>query len=491
MRIRTLPFVLLALALGCGDDDSEPTVDGGATDGSTPVADGSTPGTDGSTPDEDGGSGGTDGGTSPGSDACAERTAAIVAATGATIEVSPAGDGQVMVDGSTMSLRSVIQSAPEGSTILLADGTYTLPAAGGGYTGLYFTKPDVTLRGASGDASAVVIDSAYRLHGGGSASITIAAPRVTIANLTVQRSVFHLIHFWADGDAAVIHDVRLVDGGQQFMKASPGDSAHVDDVEVGCSSFEMTADGRDNVWGYGSQTGNTTCYTGGIDTHGSRDWHVHDSHFEGIYCAQGGTPRPAHGQAADQRGGMTYTGGLSEHAIHMWDSEEGSGGHLIERNTIVDCARGIGLGFRTEVYDVTIRNNTVSSRFPGGGGHDIAISVERGHDCDIDNNTVFMSDPDHYTNAIEYRWASTSGLRIRNNLVNGLIRARNEATANLAGNMTDATAGLFVDAAAGDLHLADCGSAPVGAGEMIGAVEDDLDGTARGASNDVGADQCE
>ena len=31
------------------------------------------------------------------------------------------------------------------------------------------------LRGASGDASAVVIDSAYRLHGGGSASITIAA----------------------------------------------------------------------------------------------------------------------------------------------------------------------------------------------------------------------------------------------------------------------------------------------------------------------------
>ena len=467
--------LLMGVWVGCGDDGSTGLDASTARDAAQVPSDGASD------------AGGDDMFVPAPSMGCLERTAAIAEAAGPTITVSPAGDGQVMVDGSTTTLRSVVQSAEDGTTILLEDGTYVLPeAAAGSYTGLYFTTPNVTLRGASGDASAVVIDSAYRLHGGGSATITIAAPGVVIANLTVQRSVFHLVHLWADGDDALIHDVRLIDGGQQFLKSSPGDTATVDRVEVSCSDFRMTSEGRANVWGYGAPDGNTTCYTGGIDTHGSRDWHVHDSRFEGIHC-DADTPHPAHGQAADQRGGMTYTGGLAEHAIHMWESASGSG-HVIERNTILDCARGIGIGLREETYGCVVRNNVVFSRHPGGGQHDVGIILERAHDSTVDHNTVYFADPDGYANGIEIRWGSTANVSVRNNLTNRSIRLRDGADATMAGNVTDANADWFVDAANGDLHLATC-DRPVDA--PVADITDDVDGDLRGAAPDVGADDCE
>lgn len=477
----------ILFASACGDDGGG---DASPDSGSDPGADLGPimPGTDGGPAVDGGPSPTTDSGTpTPTSDVCGEITERIASAPGRTITVSPAGDGQVQVGDRTTTLRSVVREAAEGDIILLEDGTYTLPeASGGSYTGLYFTTPNVTLRSASGDASRVIIDSAYRRHGGGSGSITIAAANVTVAHLTVRRSIYHLIHLWADGDDALIHDVHLVDGGQQFLKSSPGDSARVDDVEVSCSQFRMTDEGRDNVWGYGASDGNTTCYTGGIDTHESRNWHIHDSYFEGIYCDASGTPRPAHGKHE----GMTYQGGLAEHAIHMWDSEAGSG-HLIERNVIVNCARGIGLGFRTEVYGTIVRNNTVFSSFAGAREHDVGIMLDRMHDSQVVHNTVFFSHPEAYTNRIEYRYGSTDGLEVRNNLTNGRIRARDGATADLGGNVTTATADWFRDAASGDLHLADCGNAEVvGAGEATADITDDIDGEPREGRLDIGADHC-
>lgn len=492
---RVLALVLAAATLVACDDDpaspdgSTPGTDAGMRD-AAPARDAG-PGSDGG-PGADGGpTGEPDGGGPPRPASCAERTASIEAATGPTITVSPAGDGQVEVDGATRTLRQVVSSASEGDTILLEDGTYTLPEASeGSYTGLYFTTPNVTMRSASGDPTAVIVDSAYRDHGDGTAAITVAAPGVVLAGFTVRRSIFHLIHLWADGDDAVVHDVHLVDGGQQFLKASPGDGAHVDRVEVSCSTFRMTEAGRDNVWGYGPTDGSTTCYTGGIDTHDSRDWHVHDSHFEGIYCDADGAPRPAHGRRASERGGMTYVGGLAEHAVHMWNSAAGTG-HVIERNHVVDCARGIGVGLRDEVHGTMIRNNMVFSRHAGSREHDVGIVVERAQDTQIYNNTVFFSSADAYPNAIEYRWGSTSGLSIRNNLTNGRIQARDGADATLGGNVTDAEAGWFVDAANGDLHLASCDvGAVVGGGEALPDVTVDVDGEPRGAANDVGADDC-
>ncbi|MCB9657695.1 MAG: hypothetical protein H6726_08620 [Sandaracinaceae bacterium] len=468
-RARALPVALLAVlstcAGGCGGGAGQNTPDAGSR---------------------------TDqGGPQPPTPTCAARSASLPDRPGATIRVSPLPDGEVQVGTETRTLRQVVASAAAGDTILLADGVYTFPAAQEGtYTGLYFTTPDVTLRGESGDPSAVVLDSAYGSHGDETAPITVAASGIVLADFTVQRSIFHLIHLWEAADDVVVHRVTLVDGGQQFLKGSPGSGTN-NRVEVSCSRFVMTAQGRDNVWGYGAQDGSTTCYTGGIDSHGGRDWHIHDSTFEGIYCDASGVARPAHGQAASLRAGMTYTGGLSEHAIHMWDSESGSS-HVIERNRIVDCARGIGLGLQAEVFGGVIRNNMIASRFPGSGEHDVGIIIERGHDTLVANNTVLLSAPDSYDNAIELRWASSSGLRVLNNLTNRRIQPRDGATATLGGNVEDITGDVFVDPSNGDLHLASCAAPSViGAGQSVAEVSDDYDGDARTTSLDVGADQCE
>lgn len=284
---------------------------------------------------------------------------------------------------------------------------------------------------------------------------------------------------------AIIHNVHLVDGGQQFIKASPG-SGTVDEVEVSCSQFVMTAEGRDNVWGYGDPSGRTSCYTGGIDTHDSRDWHIHDSYFEGIYCDPTGA-RPAHGKKSGDRGDMTYSGGLAEHAIHMWNSEDGTG-HLIERNQIVNCARGIGLGLTATVYGSRIVNNMILSEHSASPEHDVGIIVERAVDTLVAHNTVFFSHANSHQNSIEYRWDSTSELNIFGNLTNRPIKGRNDASATLTDNMTDAIEAFFSSVDSGDLHLSSCEAATVVA--SLDDVSEDFDGENRGTMPQAGADQC-
>ncbi len=425
-----------------------------------------------------------------GSATCSERGMMLPTRNGNVVVVDAAGPGMVTVGGEMMTLRQVISDAQPQDTILLGAGVYTFSeAAEGDYTGLYFTTPDITLRSSSGNAGAVILDSAYADHGAETGVITIAASRVVVADLTVRRSIFHLIHLVSGSDEAIIHNVALEDGGQQFLKASPG-SGNVDAVEVSCSRFLMSASGRDNVWGYGSQDGNTRCYTGGIDTHSATNWHIHDSRFEGIYCDATGVQRPAHGKKASVRNGMTYQGGLAEQAIHMWDSEQGSA-HTIERNRIKNCARGIGIGLSDDVYGGVIRNNMIFSEHAESQEHDVGIGVARGHDMLIANNTVYYSHANGYPNAIEYRWPETSGLRVFNNLSNREVSARNNASASLENNVVNANASWFVNANNGDLHLSECNeSTIVGEGTELTEVADDFDAEPRNASNDIGADQC-
>lgn len=427
---------------------------------------------------------------------CAGRSMELRAGAGRVVRVEPAGPGRVTVDGSERTLRQVVAQASEGDIIELADGTYTFDEAGDGqFTGVYITTPNITIRSASGDASAVVLDSAYRRHGNQSATITIAAAGVTVQDLSVQRAIFHLIHLWEAGDEATIHNVRLIDGGQQFLKSSGGDGT-IDDVSITCSDFLMTDEGRDNVWGYGNQGGNTTCYTGGIDSHEGQGWWVADNTFCGIYCDATGVQRPAHGKVPGARGDQTYQGGLSEHAIHLWDSPEGGGGHVIERNHIIDCARGIGLGFRAEVFDIVVRHNFISSVHAGSREHDVGIELQRSKNSQVYHNTLAQVHPEAYANSIEYRFDVTSGLSVFNNLTTGLVRARDGAEADASHNV-EVDASVFVDAAAGDLHLSSCDMMDVvGAGRAMpdiagdGALMD-FDHDVRDGALDIGADQCE
>jgi hypothetical protein len=405
---------------------------------------------------------------------------------GELIRVEPGAPGSVIVNGNETTLREVVQSAPEGSVIELSVGTYELSeAADGAYTGVYITTANITLRGATEEASDVVIDSAYHEHGGETASITVDAPGVVLADFTVRRAIFHLIHLWENADGARIFNVNLVDGGQQFLKSSTT-SDTVDDVDVACSAFVMTDAGRDNVWGYGSLDGSTTCYTGGIDTHNARSWRVRHNSFSGIYCDTD-PGRPAHGKRGDLRDDQTYSGGLAEHAIHMWDAEPGSG-HELLGNTIRDCGRGIGLGLSDPVHDSLVSNNSVFSSFAGSREHDVGISIERGVDIEVAHNTVYFGHDDSYPNAIEVRFDATQNVNVENNLTNREIRDRDGAVSTQSGNVSDATGALFVDPDAGDLHIVDCEAAPTT--ERIQRVVSDLDGEARPDETTVGADEC-
>lgn len=426
--------------------------------------------------------------------ACAQISADIEAAMGASIRVSPAGPGQVTVDGATTTLRSVVSGASAGDTILLEDGEYTFAESDGdSYTGLYFTTPNLTLRSVSGDPASVVLDSAYADHGGESAPITVAASGITLSGFTVKRSIFHLIHVWSGGDDVHVHNVRLIDGGQQFLKVSPGGEDLVTGGHVTCSSFLMTPAGRRNIWGYGPAGGGTRCYTGGIDTHSTDSWTISDNTFEGIYCeATGG--HPEHGKKRDGVEESTYVGGLAEHAIHMWDSSPGTR-HVIERNQITNCARGIGLGLGSthRVFDGLVRNNMITSEHAASSEHDVGIMIEGASGVRVLGNTVWLSSPDSYPNAIEYRFDATTDTDLFNNLTNRAITSRNGGQGVLKTNVTSARADWFVAPAAGDLHLSSCAQPEVsGAGTADAELLVDFDGDARGAeAPDVGADQCQ
>ena len=381
------------------------------------------------------------------------------------------------------SLGQIVLDAPAGAIIELADGVY--PVGGGGVV-MNLSKP-LTLTSASRDPAAVVLDG-----GDGYAAreiIQITSSGVTVAHLTIQNAQDHLIHLYPGGQEdlsdVTIHDVVLIDAGQQFVKANANepnsgflDAEFVDDVTVSCSTFTMTAAGRAYV-PINPDNAGYPCYTGGIDAHAARGWHVVRNTFAGIYC----------------------DGGLAEHAIHFWHSGRDQ---LIEQNVVGNCARGIGLGMywgedfverpyaddphagdKVDVYvgnyDGIVRNNVV---WADVAAFDSGISLEQAIGARVHHNTVFVGG-DALGYPIEYRWPN-SIVEIRNNLA-GLIVVRDGASGVIGPNYPP-QADDFVGG--GDYHLAGPSSTGVDRGEVIPEAGLDLDGeTHDRGPPDLGADE--
>lgn len=460
---------VLLVGTACGDDGP------GAVDTSGPS---SGPGTSGPT------SGPTDGGSDVGATATdgLDGTSTSDGDTGdpppppaAGCAPLPPAAGDVVEIGPEDDLAATIASAPTGRTILLRDGTYDVSGA----SFIVFRTPGVTLRSASGDPSAVVIDGGYVIG----EVLSVAASDITIAELTVQRPLYHPIHVTGATDAnttgTVIYRVRAIDPGQQAIKINASaEGFYTDDGTVACSHIELTDAGRPMV---------TDCYTGGIDAHLAWGWEIRDNHIEGFWC----------------------DAGLSEHAVHFWN---GARDTLVERNTIVDCARGVGFGLgdmgngTTREYDDDpcpgvsgyvghfggiIRNNTVWAARPelfgSQAGFDSGVALEQACGTGVYHNTIGSLQPPF--TSIEYRWANTSA-ELANNLTTHGIVARDGGQATLMGNLSDQGTEHFVDAAGGDLHLAD-GSTAIDAGVVLpaGVADEDIDGDVRDASPDVGADE--
>jgi hypothetical protein len=391
----------------------------------------------------------------------------LPAPTGPIIDVTPADAAR---------LGEIIRGAPPGATIRFADGTYSVT---GDYSrSLAVSRPGITLRGASGDPTRVVLDGRYSIG----AIVYVLASEVTVTDMTITRASDHLVHSYP-GDAGAdltgmrLHRLRLVDSGEQFVKVNPNAarSAFVDGGTVSCSELTMTPTGRANIErAYG-------CYTGGIDVHSGRRWVVRSNTVTGIYCEDGE---------------------VAEHAVHFWN---GARDTLVENNYIRSCSRGIGFGLVESGetrqypddpypdlyvghYGGTIRNNVILAEIPQ---YDTGIELDQARGSTVVHNSVVETAAATGSfSSIDYRFVNTS-VAIHNNLVRR-ITVRNGAAGVVGDNVEDVPPGWFVHIASGDVHLRPTASGAIDTGRTLGegVAGRDLDGTAHDVgAPDVGADE--
>jgi hypothetical protein len=353
-------------------------------------------------------------------------------------------------------LQSAVAAISSNTTIVVAAGTYNLSAPL--YINGSFTN--VGIRGATGNRDDVVIvgkGMSSANDGGVPFGIWVGGDvhGVTIADLTIRDVYTHPIILNAGTHAPLIHNVRLVNAGQQFIKANPnGAGGGIDNGIVEDSVIEYTTTSRDD-------------YTNGVDVHTGSGWIVRHNLFRNIRAPQGLLAGPA---------------------ILMWN---GTTSTIVDGNAFVDCQREISIGLieRTP-NDHTggiVRNNFIYRR-PGLTG-DAAILVADSPATQVLHNSILISGT--YSNAIEYRFPNTTAVLIANNVTDAPILARDGATGVVTGNYTTASAALFVDAAAGDLHLrATAAVLRDRIATPIPAAGPDFDGQIRPAgATDIGADE--
>ena len=389
----------------------------------------------------------------------------------------PPATGNVVNVSTVTQLENAVNGATSGTTILVANGTYDLD---GVY--LRFDVPDVTLRSASGNRQAVVLDGNYDT----TEIIQIVASNVTIADLTLREAYYHPIHVMTIGAGdtlnTTIYNVRIVDPGEQAIKINPAVAGYYpDDGVIACSHIELTDAGRPHI--------RNNCYTGGVDAHQAWGWVIRDNVIEGFWCDSG----------------------LSEHGIHLW---RGCRDTLVERNVLRDNARGIGFGLaesgtaRTypdnpcpgadggyvDHYGGIIRNNFVfagrSELFASAADFDCGICLWQACGAQVLHNTV-ASTQDPAASSIEWRFDHTD-VDIVNNLATYRLWDRG-GTARLSGNLEYQPLSLFVDGAGGDLHLASTATNAIDQAVSVaaGLCDDDIDGDTRpiGPARDIGADE--
>ncbi len=206
-------------------------------------------------------------------------------------------------------------------------------------------------------------------------------------------------------------------------------------------------------------------YIGGVDAHNAKNWVIRGNTFRDIQ-------NPGEGDEP------------SEHAVHFWSNSENT---LVERNLIVDCDRGIGFGLGDRGHSGgTIRNNMIYHS-GAGGVPDVGVGLENARDTEVYNNTIYFESD--YPNAIEIRFAGTTGGFVRNTLTNRAVALRDGGDAARSDNVTDALAVWFVQASTGNLRLASAVPSVVDKAAAVIGLTDDFDGALRpaGAGYDIGA----
>ena len=356
---------------------------------------------------------------------------------------------------SVSQLISALKALRSGKTISLAAGTYDLSRV---TDGLYVPEgiSHWTIRGATGNRDDVVIKGA-----GMTGSVRYGfwigdASGGTIADLTIDGVRDHGIIANPGAHNLLVHNVRIVDSGDQFIKSNPDPKgAGNRNGIVQFSAFEYRTTDNNN-------------YTNGVDVHGGDGWVVRHNLFQNFLSPAGQ--------------------GLAGPAVLMWNGTTNS---IVDGNTFVNVARGISLGLVDKAggFDHewgAILNNTFYRDADLTNAVDVPILVADSPNTKVYHNTIIIRGS--YPNAIEYRYRSSTNLEIKNNLCDGAIQARDGAAAVLGGNLTKAELKLFVNPAAGDLHLVS-GAGPINQGVEVKGLSTDIDGQPRDGPFDVGADE--
>lgn len=360
--------------------------------------------------------------------------------------------------GSVAALKSVLTGATRGTTILLKDGIYRLDAT------LHVLSPGVVIRGESGNRSKVILRGEGMKEPKVGVGISIDAPNVTIADLTIGSLRLHGIQVRGEVGASdvALHNILVKDTGEQLIKGSTAKTGKTADRGlVACSVFSYTDTAPSD-------------YTNGVDILNGKDWVVRDNYF---YQIRG--PREGN-----------YICGPS---ILFW---VGSQGTIVERNLFLDCHRGIALGLVAQN-----KNNGQPDNIPSdhkGGIIRNNIVVNRNAWCDesielndcpgarIEHNTVLASGNVNWS--ISVRFPGTDAL-VRNNLTNRTIFSRDGAKLEQAGNVTSAVSEWFTDPDRGILRLKKADLPAVDAGVPIEGLKTDFDRAPRvfGKAPDAGA----
>ena len=375
------------------------------------------------------------------------------------------------------SLPGLVSGAAPNTTIKLLPGQYVLDQ------GLQLAADGLILRSTTGNRGSVTISG--RGLGADDSVITITGSDVTVADLTIIDAQVHGI--WVRGPdmgapgrtGPLIYNMHIRDSRSSAIMLDSPDASDMDDGTIGCSHIELTPAGRTDVV--------DGCLMGGIVLYRAHDWRIHHNLIEGIFCA-------------DE---------LALHGIHVASQ---SARTVIEGNRVLDCARGIGVGYYGEgepmrpyegsscpeaAYvddnDSLVRNNFVAANDPrlltSTAGFQHGIGLWNACNTSVYHNTVYS--PRAPTDApIDTRYATTTA-RLKNNLLSHGIRVRDDAQVVVEGNLENVPAAIFVDPAVGDLHLTP-GSEAKDRGVDLGVETPplDIDGDARSDGlPDPGADE--
>ena len=357
-------------------------------------------------------------------------------------------------------LASIVAGAPAGSTIRLANGTYAL---GGALLNL--RAPGVTLRSLSGDAASWCSTTNYQ----GGDLVAVTASNVTVADLTVQARLLpshpHRAFVRAPDRRAGAQRARDRSRRAGHQDQPQRAASFADAATIRCSRVELTDQGRPFI--------RNGCYTGGIDGHQALGWRVRDNVIAGFWCATG----------------------LSEHGIHFWT---GSRDTLVERNVLRNNARGIGFGLGSHARPHVPRRALPRRAPPPGtsaassattswwsttracSARDRAASTpaSRWSRCASPRPATTPSTPRSRPSPPSNGARPGDAGRIANNLASHNLRARDGATAAVAGNIQNGPAALVVDLpGSGDLHLRVDAAAAIDQGVVLppGTVDGDID----------------